>query len=135
MAYTPFDYAAVSGTDNPLTNLQAVEANMVAALDALISGNNVFGWNKRIYQPAGTYPPTDPKTPAQAVATLASNTNIQIRATYTWSGNKISNIVFEKTLDGGSNWDPMGDTSWPLGKVTFTYHATYTTYPIDLTWS
>jgi len=138
MAYQDFNYTAVApATDTPAQAFDHVDKNDIAVLDALIAGHGMLDWDHQIQEPSGTYPPVDPAHPARIIATRNSDTNYKLRATLTWSGDKNTAVVYEKTTNGGTLWEAMGVTARPLGKVTFTYSAVagYETFVIASTWS
>lgn len=139
MAYTFYDYTPIApATDTFSDACQHLDENDLAIMDAMIAGNfGMIGWSMAVYQPAGTYPPADPAHPAEIVATREDDTNYKIKAAIAWSGDKVTSVAFSKTLNGGTSWDYMGDTTNPNGTVTYTYSSVsgYETYIIAASWS
>lgn len=143
MAYQSFNYTPIDpATDNAATAFDTVDKNNICMIDGLIaSGGTAFvgmlDWDYKAYEPAGTYPPADPQHPIQETWTRKSDTDDIVRLTHAWSGDNKTQTVFEKTVNGGTLWEPMDYGVRTLGKLTYTYSVVVgsTDVVIATTWS
>lgn len=116
MAYTTLDETKPDpAVDNGTNAFDNTRTNMLALRDAVIGGT-FPGWNLSVSGGTAEQP---------QYYTYSKGTE-RVRATLTWGtaggadGNVLS-IVYEYSSNSGTNYAVMGDTGYPLGKLTISY--------------
>jgi len=128
MSYTAFDPTKPDGgTQTPGEMGVSMRDNAFAVVHALLSGVGWMpGWSMQAQDTDGTYPPSDPETPGQW---LASSGVYRIKVTPTWNGSvdgQLDSVVVAYSANSGSSYDTIGTAS-------FTYDASGNW--IQTTWS
>ena len=121
MAYATLDESKPDpAADDGTEAFDNTRTNMLALRDAVVGGT-FPGWDLTVT--AGTGTAEQPQ-----YYTYDKGTE-RVRSTLTWGttpgtgayGNVIS-VVYEYSSDG-TNYDVMGDTGYPLGKLTISYDS------------
>lgn len=127
MAYEDFQYGRPDGdNDSGPETLSAIRRNLLAVLDSVAaSGVPPCGWNMEAQDSDGTYPPSTPSTPDQAVLTDGQQ---HLRVEFSWNNGRLASWTAYRSYDGGSTWEPIGTR-------TKTYHSTGPVIASGWTWS
>ena len=131
MTYYPLEWSKPdpgSVTDGQGTMQDYIRRNIQAIVDHFGAYGGALFWDMQFQDTDGTYPPTTPESPDQAIMSRTIDGDayeLRARFGYVLSGaaeGEISNIRFDRRVNAGA-WDVIGDTDAPLGRITFTYDA------------
>jgi hypothetical protein len=98
MSYTPFDASKPNPANTRTSDINAIRTNECALRDAIIWGA-IPGYDYSYV--AGTGTDDEPQY------YYFKNGNTWIRLINTWSGDKITVMVGELSIDGGSNYETI----------------------------
>ncbi len=112
MAYTQLDLTKPDQTSQNITTYSAsIRTNDEAMLDQLITVGMMPGWDY-------SYTAGTADAPTTIFFTKKSNTNYKIRGTFTYGGDGVTTMMFEKTTDG-TNYDKMKYDGYDTMTITY----------------
>jgi len=135
MAYVPYIETTPDPTsENGTVAFDSTRENLVALRDAIVMNGTFPGWDGEA-QDSDDSPSSTPDQPDQWVYSKGTE-RVKVELTWGSSGGadgNVTEVIASYSANSGTLYEVMGDTGYPLGKMTITYDVDANA--ISWTWS